>query len=304
VPAGLSVRTRFEPSGVLALASESRYLLVSDDTGRDGDEGEPWLFAMSASGAVEADPVPVSGVRELNDVEAITSGGDGEVYLLSSQSYSKKGKRKPSRTALLRLRREGRGFSADGETHLAEALDADTELAAMLGLTDGTRALDIEGLAFKDGALYLGLKAPLDARGRAMIWRVASPAALFEGAGKEGASPVDGKRLRDAGISVWASVRVDVELAGQPVPGGISDLLFLPDGSLAIASTPSTEGGDAGAVWAVDRPDSGELKPRLVERFPGFKPEGLSPSLTAGKLMIVFDTGDRAPALREIVWGR
>lgn len=298
MPQALSARTRFEPSGILARGAESRYLIVSDDTGRDGDEGEPWLFAMSAAGAVDAEPVPLGGVREINDLEAITAGGAGEIYVLSSQSHSKKGKRKPARTALLRLRPEGRGLQVSGETHLAEQLDADPDLAASLGLPGGTASLDIEGMAFEGGALYLGLKAPLDARGNAMIWKITSPAALFDAAP---AAP-GARGLKSAGISLWATVHLDVELAGQPTPGGISDLLFLPGGALAITSTPSTADGAAGALWRVDKPNSGELAPRLVERFPGRKPEGITPSLTAGKLMIVFDSGDGAPLYQELPW--
>jgi multidrug resistance efflux pump len=297
VPAALSQRSRFEPSGLLTRVGESRYLIVSDDTGRDGDEGTPWLFAMSATGVVEPLPVPVSGVAELNDIEGITAGDAGEIYLLSSQSYSKKGKRKASRTALLRLHPEGRGFRVDGEVHLAEMLDAAPARAASLGLPEGTRALDIEGLAFRQGALYLGLKAPLDPQGNAMIWRVGAPAALFSA---DRASP---KRLDDAAFALWGRARVDVEVAGQTTPGGISDLLFLADGSLALTSTPSTAEGAGGALWRVDHPEGGALSPRLLQRFPGLKPEGIAPSLSPGKLMVVFDTGSAAPLFQELPWG-
>ncbi|WP_437952095.1 HlyD family efflux transporter periplasmic adaptor subunit [Sorangium sp. So ce296] len=311
VPPTLAGRSRLEPSGVLARPGESRYLIASDDTGHERDEGAPWLFAMSAGGAVAPDPVPVSGVDELSDVEGIAAGDAGEVYLLSSQSYSKKGKRKPARTALLRLRPEGGGFRVDGEIHLAELLDAAPARAAALGLPDGTRALDIEGLAFWQGSLYLGLKAPLDPQGNAMIWRVAAPLALFGG---EGASPVqaarakggraadEARRFEAARVSPWARARVDVEVDGRPTPGGISELTFMPDGSLAIASTPSTADGDAGALWRVDRPEAGVLSPRLVQRFPGLKPEGLTPSLAPGALMIVFDAGSAAPSFQELPW--
>ncbi|XXT18266.1 HlyD family efflux transporter periplasmic adaptor subunit [Sorangium sp. So ce429] len=314
VPPALAGRSRLEPSGILARPGESRYLIVSDDTGHERrDEGAPWLFAMAAGGAVEPDPVTVSGVDELSDVEAIAAGDAGEIYLLSSQSYSKKGKRKPERSALLRLRPEGRGFRVDGEIHLAEVLDAAPARAAALGLPGGTRALDIEGLAFRQGALYLGLKAPLDPQGNAMIWRIDAPGALF---GDESPSPVTAaggaKRERSEGeaarfdaarVSLWARARVDVELARRPAPGGISELLFMPDGSLAVTSTPSTEDGDAGALWRVDRPEAGVLAPRLVQRFPGLKPEGLSPSLAAGALMVVFDAGSAAPSFQELPWG-
>ncbi|WP_437982388.1 HlyD family secretion protein [Sorangium sp. So ce117] len=313
MPPTLASRTRFEPSGVLARPGESRYLLVSDDTGHEqNNEGAPWLFAMSPGGAVAADPVPVSGVDALNDVEGIAAGDAGEIYLLSSQSYSKKGKRKSERTALLRLRQDGQGFRVDGGIHLAEVLDADPARAAALGLPDGTRALDIEGLAFRQGALYLGLKAPLDAQGNAMIWRVGSPSALFGGEGAAAVEAASAKkkhrtaaeaiRFDAARVSLWARARVDVEVAGKPTPGGISELVFMPDGALAMTSTPSTADGDAGALWRVDRPEGGVLSPRLVQRFPGLKPEGISPSLTPGALTIVFDAA--APSFQEISWGQ
>lgn len=307
VPPALSARTPFEPSGLLARPGEGRYLVVSDDTGRGDHEGEPILFSMSANGTVSADPVPVTGVSALNDVEAITAGDGGEVYLLSSQSYSKKGKRKTSRTALLRARLDGAGLAVTGEIHLAEWLDAHPEKAAALGLPAGTAALDVEAMAFQRGALYLGLKAPLDARGEAMIWRVPNPALLFDSAAPaedraDLGGPAADKRFTGSGIALWATAKVDVQLGGQVTSGGLSDMLFLPDGSLALASTPSVADGDAGAVWHVASPEAGSLSPRLVARFPGLKPEGIAPSLTAGKLMVVFDTGNLTPWYQELPW--
>ncbi|XXT14692.1 hypothetical protein WME94_31045 [Sorangium sp. So ce429] len=294
VPAALRQRSRFEPSGVLPRPAEGRYLLVSDDTGHkdEDDEGAPWLFAMSAAGAVAPEPVPVTGVKQLVDIESITAGEGGDVYLLSSQGYSAKGKRKTARTALLRLKPDGRGFRVDGEVHLAELLDpAGPAVLAGLGLPGGTRPLEIEGMAYRDGALYFGLKSPLDAQGNALIWKLDAPGALF-----------DAKRLEGAGLSLWARARVDVELGGAPTPGGISDLSFLPDGSLAIASTPSTAEGDAGALFRVPRPQAGVLSPLLVRRFPGLKPEGISLSLSSGNLIVVFDAGAEVPSFLELPW--
>ncbi|EYF05492.1 HlyD family secretion protein [Chondromyces apiculatus] len=321
VPTALTARSRFEPSGVLQRPGEGRYLLVSDDTGLDKTESEsaPWLFAMSPGGVVDAEPLVVAGVASLVDVEGITAGDGDAVYVLSSQSYSKKGKRKSARTALLRLRPEGQGFRVDGEAHLAEMFDASPAKAAELGLAAGTRELDLEGLAFHQGALYVGVKAPLDAQGEAMIWKIAAPEALFRGrvaaggvaagGGKEkgkkrGAEVVDVGLLGSAGVSPWAHARVDVEIGGKVTPGGISDLQFLADGSLAITSTPSTAEGDAGALWRVDAPQGGAMAPRLVARFPGMKPEGVAASLSPGKVMVVFDAGSRTPSFQEVPWTR
>ncbi len=297
VPPSLVQRTRFEPSGILVRPSESRYLIVSDDTGtKNGpDEGRPWLFSMDAAGGVGPAPIAIKGVTAIDDLESIAAGDRGELYVLSSQSHNGKGRRKPARSALLRLRPASSGFVVDGEVHLAEALEAAPERAAALGLTAGTRDLDVEGMAFHGGALYFGLKAPLDARGRARIWRVASPAALFD-------DTVGGARkLERAGLEMWGHARVDVEIDGKTVPGGISELLFMGP-TLVIASTPSTADGAAGALWRVDDARGGALEAKLVRRFPGRKPEGLSPSLTGGKLMVVFDAGNATPKFLEMPW--
>jgi len=301
VPAGILARSRFEPSGILARADESRYLIVSDDTGRGGDEGQPYLFSMSRSFAVDPEPIPIEGVAEIDDLEAITGGDAGEIYVLSSQSHSKRGKRKPARTALLRLRPDGASLRVDGEIHLAELLDADPARATSLGLSDGTSALDVEGMAFHDGALYLGLKAPLDAEGNAMIWRISKPNELF------GGSVLPAKAtgaLEAAGISLFARARLDVAFEGRAVPGGIAELFFANDGSLAIASTPSVAEGAAGALFRVDKPAAGVLAPRLVKRFAGLKPEGIAASLDANdKLVLVFDAGAATPSWEEVAWG-
>jgi multidrug efflux pump subunit AcrA (membrane-fusion protein) len=300
VPPALARRTRFEPSGVLARPDENRYLIVSDDTGqKDGaDEGRPWLFSMDASGTVAPAPVAISGVPAIDDLESITVGDGGELYVLSSQSYSRKGRRNTARTALLRLRKDGEGLKVDGEAHLAELLDQAPERAATLGLARGTRELDIEGMTFHRGALYFGVKAPVDASGSAMIWKVTSPKALFDGGAKN---------LDAAGLTAWGHVRVDVTLDGTTLAGGISDLLFHGD-TLFVTSTPSIADGAAGALWRVDHVErfasahGAELDAKLVRRFVGRKPEGLSPSLKSGNLLIVFDAGSATPSFLDTPW--
>jgi multidrug resistance efflux pump len=304
LPPSLEARTRFEPSGLVARASEHRYLLVSDDTGRDETEGIPWLFAMSAQGAVAPEPIVLEGLRELSDLEAITEGASGELYLLASQSYSKHGKRKPARTALLRVREHAGVFRADGEVHLAELLDANPQLAATLGLEGGTSSLDIEGMTFHDGALLLGLKAPLDANGAALVWKVASPAQLFgEGLTRAPGSGAD--LLAAAELSLVGKVTLQVELDGTAVPAGISDLCVLPGGRLAVTATPSSGDRAAGALYRIDDFATGKLVPTLLRRFPKQKPEGVALSLRHPEhVALVFDAGASTPWFDEVPWSR
>lgn len=295
IPPALRTKTRLEPSGVLWRPELQRFIVVSDDTGqKEAGDRAPWLFAMGRDGAFDPEPLPIAGVGEIDDLESIAAGEGGEVYALASQSLSRHGKRPPSRTSFLRLMPDGRGFRADAEVHLADVLEAaGPAVMAKLGLPNGTRELDIEGMAYHNGALYLGLKAPLDPQGNAMLWRIGDPRLFFAQ-----------RSLEHAALSLWATAHIDAEAGGKSAPGGVSDLLFMPDGSLMITSTPSTSEAtpQSGKLWSVATPAAGVLSPREIRAFSGLKPEGLSLSPTPGRVVIVFDAGGDVPSWLEIPW--
>lgn len=304
-------RFNLEPSGLIWVPSLARYLVVSDDPGTDNaGKHTPVLFALKLNGQVDASPIPVVGVASLNDLESITQASDGGLYVLASQSTNQKGKRPSDRTAFLKLQMEGTMGAEEGlgsqrltvvsEVHLAEALDAlDAQALVRLGIPGGTQELNIEGMAMGPDGLYLGLKAPLDAEGNALIWRLDQPEVFL----KTG-------NLAAAGLHLHARVKVDADLEGRPAPGGIAELLFLPDGRLLIASTPSgtKEGHQGGRLWRVEAPNANPngstLSVELLQRFEGLKPEGLSLSPTPGEAVVVFDTGGPAPQWASIPWGR
>ncbi len=298
VPAQLSQKTRFEPSGVLCQKELGRCWVVSDDTGLESaNERAPWLFSMSPEGVVNPEPVVIQGLKEVNDLESIAaldSGNESFLYVLASQGHSKNKKRPPSRTAFLRLRVKDGMPHLDTELHLSELLDKQGAPAnEKLGLSQGTADLDIEGMSAYGGALYLGVKSPLDSEGRALIWKISDPDALF----KE-------KSLEKAGLSLWARVRLEAEVDGKAVPGGISELLFWPDGSLALSSTASRDEGksESGRLWYVASPRGGVLEPRAIRLFPGRKPEGLSRVPDPSKMLVIFDEGEKTPSLVEVAW--
>jgi hypothetical protein len=189
---------------------------------------------------------------------------------------------------------EGKSFRAAGEAHLADLLEAaGPDKMAALGLNNGTRDLEIEGMTFFRGALYLGLKSPLDAQGNALIWKLNDPKALIA------------KGSVDAGgLSLFARARLEAEVDGRAVAGGVSELLFLPNGALVIASTSSKEEGssESGKLWHVASPAPGTLSPHLIKTFPGLKPEGICLSPKPGKLAVVFDTQSAVPSFVELPW--
>jgi hypothetical protein len=142
------------------------------------------------------------------------------------------------------------------------------------------------------GGLLIGLKQPLDAEGHAPLWHLPRPDALLAGE-----SPTA------AGLRRIGAVSLQVEADGESRPGGISELLELPDGSLLIATTAS--GADPprqdGGLWHARGPDD-LAGARLVRRFPGLKPEGLALAPDGAAVVIVFDTGAAAPQWMELPW--
>ena len=295
VPDDLKKLSRFEPSGLVWSPQNARYLVVSDDTGfKNRHEHSPWIFSMSASGSIDPSPIPIQKSGPIKDLESIATDKNGDVFLLSSQSYSRKGKRSVERTQFLKVKAELNHYNLVGQQSLAHALDAEApEFLQSLGLRNGTKDLEIEAMTYWKGALYLGLKSPLTAEGEAIIWRLNEPD-LFLANGD----------LSEAGLTRWASVHLPAKIDNVAVPAGISELLFLPNGTLLMTSTPSTidTGTPSGALSLVTTPQPGTIEATKLRDFPGRKPEGLSLSAKPGHIVIAFDTGDKNPEWVELPW--
>ena len=297
VPAELRRRSAVEPSGLLWVPHLARYLVVTDDTGPAGSDEEhaPWLLALDGRGQLDPHPVAIHGVERVSDLEGIAPGRGDVLYLLASQSFSRNGKRPDKRQAFLRLRPDEGGYVVSGAVKLAALLDAlpPGELLRTLGIAD-TAALDVEGLTEHEGALLMGVKAPLDDQGRALIWRLDRPDRLFHSG-----------RLEPGDLRLWARVPLHVQADGEQTPAGISELLFLPDGSLLLAATaPGAPDTQSGALWWAPEAQPGELVPRHVRTFEGLKPEGLALAPTPGRLKVAFDRGSEAPLWVELPWPR
>ncbi|MFB3776656.1 MAG: biotin/lipoyl-binding protein [Bryobacteraceae bacterium] len=283
VPPALLHRSRFEPSGIVWVGALDRYLAVSDDTGQEEEnDNAPWLFAITRDGIVEPQPIPIRGVDAVNDLEAITAAPDGTIYVIASQSENRKGRRRPARTIFIQAQLDGGALVAVNHVFfydlLARSGRSDPGFLASLGLERDPRGggplLEIEGLAWQDGALLIGLKAPLDPSGRAQIWRLGRPERLLAGS------------LRDAQLSLWGKVSLPV--GGRPA--GISELLSLGDGSLLVAAT-NEAGGSLFRVTASKQ----VMGAAPLAPFPGLKPEGLCRSAGGELVTVIFDRQQDTP---------
>lgn len=273
----MSASSSFEPSGLLWIDELKRYLVVSDDTGRGELSNQPVLFLMDARGNVDDYFIKIPALKEIRDLESITQDDEGFIYLMSSQVSGSSGRRKKARELMIKARLTGRHLTVVEKVHfltiLKRAVAEDRGLAAELGIDD-VGELNVEGISFFGGKLYIGLDSPLDDEGRSLIWVLNSPSALFSE-----------KRLDRSSLQLWA--RVYLSSFGKKQKDGIGDLLFTQGGDLILLSG-RVEGGK---VWRVSSPEGGILKPLPLRSFRNLNPEGAALSGREGHLFIVFDQG-------------
>lgn len=279
VPRALSEHTQLELSGVAWAPVISRYVLVSDDVNDEGDKHRPLLYTLADSGKLDAAPIEIEGAGELNDPESITAGPDGTFFVCTSHSFTKKGRQPRSRRRLLQI-----SLGADRKARVLSELDLTTARGADGKLLwEDERRLDVEGIAYRDGALFIGLKSPLAGDGSASILRLADvTAAMKSGTIAAGA------------LAPYARPRLCVTRGDREVCEGIADLAALPDGALLIAAnSPKNMPPDGGgALWKLNAP---QATAQLLKRFDGLKPEGVALAPTGKAAIVVFDTDGKKP---------
>lgn len=295
VPQSLRTQTPIEASGLAWIPELKRFLLVSDDTGfaKSGKRHRPWVFLLDPQGALEARPVELEGVSEVNDLESIAPLDGDRFLLLASQSINKKGKRDVARTELYLTKRQGRSWRVVAKASLFAALERDLspQERAALGLETGPEpTLNIEASVVVKGALLLGLKEPRG-EGGALLWSLKDP----EGFLRSGT-------LAPGQLTLFA--RLDLGRNGL-AGSAFSDLAQSPDGTLFALSTIPNAGKKAqrGGFHRLTPSADGRWRIETLARFPGLKPEGLAFD-RPDHAMIVFDEGDASPLFTEVTLPR
>ncbi len=294
VPDELWKRSRFEPSGVVWQEDVGKFLIVSDDTGIQDEVNDKSsiAFLMDKHGNVDKTPVSLRSIGSVNDLEAIADGGGSKLYLVSSQNISKKGNRPQNRESILRVDSRNGSFTVTGKISFLSLLLASYSNSDLtqLGLrefgADGKPALNIEGAAYRDGSLYLGLKEPVSPNG-ALIWELSDVDDVFEN-----------QHLRPGQLSLYGYVQLG---DGRGERAGISDLTFEQNGVLwALSTIPGVDlEKQVGGLHRINRFSDGHLEATRVMDFPGSKPEGLCGD-NRGGLIIVFDADNDIPAFCHV----
>lgn len=283
-----------EASGLLFLPDIGRFMVISDDT----EKKQAQVFLMDTTLNI-VKTVAIRGLGKMDDMEAISAGNGGSVYLLSSQSRTKGGKLPENRKLLVRARRTGEDLALERKVALLDllgkaALENPTEPWSGFiskGITEGS--IDIEGMAVREGDVYLGFKNPL-LDGKAVVLRMA-----------EVDSVLGGRFPGKGDISLWKALDLKGGPAGTAC--GISDLQFV-EGDAYLLSTGTAgkqqdpgkqqgrqekDGRHVGELWVL-RKDSDRAE--RVKDFEGAKPEGLAYHAGSRSFFIAFDNGSGRPS--------
>lgn len=290
VPAPLAaVTSNPEFSGIVWSKKRSRYLVVTDDSGLRAEDTahRPMLLGMTEKGVLDPKPIAIRGVERINDPESICAGPDGTYFLVTSHSPNRSNKTSHPRRQLLQLRDSGDALEVLGRLDLT-AVKGHRSLLSLVGLPENGR-IDIEAVGFHDASLFIGFKSPLTESGAAVVARVASP---LEALRRGSLNPED--------VTRFAAVPLCVEVGTEKVCEGISDMLFLSDGSLVLSAN-APKGGPkdhGGSLWRLPTPLG--KPPVLLERFSGLKPEGVTFAPSGRSLAVVFDCDQDVPKWTEI----
>lgn len=255
-------QVKIEASGAVFVPETGNFLVVSDET----EKKTPLLFEVGKNG--ETKTISINNFSKINDLESIAKESENTYLIMSSLSYSKKGKLKPERRILARVT-----FS-NGEANLEKAVDfyeilrdfaekSTSEAADFLRKGIAEKTIDIEGMFVIDNSLFIAFKNPI----------LNENGIIFEISGYE--TVFAEKRISESQIK---TMFVDV-----PRERRISDIYMQsPDKFYYTASCNSEKCG------GLYRFENG--KSALIKDFKELKPEGIAID-GDGNFFIFFDLG-------------
>lgn len=235
-----------------------------------GDEEPKALWLATDSGRMTH--VKLSGAS-WDDMEGLASVDERFFFASTSHSRTKKGKRKPEREQLFLMELSEKKIRAVHTwslrelvlTELAKSFGAQLDMKTVEGASPDEGGLNIEGLAYHGGKLFIGLRSPITAQGKALMLVIKNGNELLQGQ-----APLFEQTL-------------SLDLAGK----GIRGLDSTPQGLLVLSGSSS----DATETFGLARFDVGQrtLSDFNIKGFENLlRPEGLVAELN-GDVTVVQD---------------
>ncbi len=257
-------KVKIEASGAVFVPETGKFLVVSDET----EKKTPLLFEVGKNGEIKM--ISINNFNKINDLESIAKERENTYLIMSSLSYSKKGKLKPERRILARIT-----FS-NGEANLEKAVDfyeilkgfaekSSSEAAIFLKKGIAEKTIDIEGMFVLENSLFIAFKNPL----------FNESGVIFEISGYE--TIFSEKKISENQLK---TIFVDV-----PHERRISDIYMQSPDKFYFTASCNTE--KCGGLYLFENGKSG-----LVKDFPELKPEGIAVD-ESGNFFIFFDLGQQ-----------
>ncbi|MDA8793097.1 DUF3616 domain-containing protein [Bacteriovoracaceae bacterium] len=271
----LKTKSSFEASGITFLKDIKKFMAIGDGMNL---EDHPQVVLLDEEGEIIYENyIPELG--QVDDLEAITSTENGEVYLLSSLDKKKNFK---FRKKLIKLKRDGLQFTKEAEINLYKAIHRSlrktpkSELAQLVLKKKGME-VDLEAILIKDNSLYIGLRNPVLESGslrKAIIFKISNL-----------------NKLLKTGDIPPGNITIFQKLVLKNTHGGVLGIsgMSLCGDDLYLTAAPTRKKRRSGAIFRLNfnRRKSNALK---IYNFPHQKPEGVY--CDQGKtLTVTFDHG-------------
>lgn len=259
-----------EASGAVFLEDIQKYCIISDES--------PMLYLMNSKGEIENE-VQINGLKDASDMEGITIDEKGYIYIVCSQSPSKKGKLPDKRKLLMRIRRDRESFTLDSEVKLLDLLtnaaqsDTGALWTKLIKIDTARRTPDIEGIACRGDSIFLGFKEPL-LDGKSAVLKIQGIDKMFSK-----------KVLNSSAVKLWNQLDLKDKKTGNQFR--ISDMQFIGDDLYVLSCCTNNNNPVEGRLWVLR---SGQQLD-FVKSFTKMKPEGIAVDTAKKTIVITFDNG-------------
>ena len=256
---------KIEASGAVFVPETGKFLVVSDET----EKKTPLLFEVGKNG--ETKTISINNFNKINDLESIAKESKNTYLIMSSLSYSKKGKLKPERRLLARITMENGEAKLEKKVDFYEILEnfaekSDSEAAKFLKKGIAEKTIDIEGMFVIDNSLFVAFKNPLFNE-NGVIFEISGYETIFT------ENKISEKQLK--------TIFVDV-----PAERKISEIYVLSRDKFYYTASCNSE--KCGGFYLFENGKS-----NLIKDFPELKPEGIAID-NGGNFFIFFDLGQKA----------
>lgn len=256
---------KIEASGAVFVEETGNFIVVSDET----EKKQPLLFEVGKGGLAKR--IKIENLDKINDLESIAKESESSYLVMSSMSYSKKGKLKAERRILASF------TLTQGKAELKNSVDFYEILKDFAEKSEGTAAdflkkgiveksIDAEGMFVLENSLFIAFKDPLFEE-KGVIFEISDYKKIFSE-----------KKISENQIQMTFIKDLPKDLR-------ISDIYMISKDAFFFTASCSDE--KCGGFFKFENGKSS-----LIKNFPSLKPEGIAVDKN-GNFFIFFDLGQK-----------